>query len=77
MRGFGYILSNQNFPYPRTFFSLCDPRTGCLSRARDRAMTVSRHHMTWLRPKNTSHVMLPGHGHLVSAFPRIVWVSSY
>ncbi|KAF9645255.1 hypothetical protein BDM02DRAFT_3189890 [Thelephora ganbajun] len=31
-------------------------------------MADSRPHMTWLRPKNASNVVLPGQGHLVSTF---------
>ena len=32
----------------------------------DRGMADSRPHMTWLRPENTSNVVVPGRGHLVS-----------
>ena len=40
----------------------------------DRGMAESRPHMTWLRPENTSNVVLPGQGHLVSLFLEVIEV---
>ena len=59
--------------YFRGFLPLW-PEDETLMSSCDREMTDSRSHMVWLRPENASNVVVPGRGHLVSAFPDVTAV---
>ena len=74
IRGFGYITSNQSIAYFRAFLDFLPlrPEDRTLMPSCDRGMSDSRPHMTWLRQKNASNVVLPGAGHLVSILPEVI-----